>query len=133
LQLDQNRAVRFVLHCNQGANIITMHARLCWLRVDERLTASLLVFIRNMNILEIPNCLHNQLTHSTDTNTYPTRHATRDPFTVPRSRTYSRKHIVLYRAINAWNYLPSHIVNSKSGLKHKYSNTSQHNAGSSIM
>lgn len=43
---------------------------------EESLNASILVFIRNINVLEIPNGLHSQLTHSTDTHTYTTRHAT---------------------------------------------------------
>ena len=67
------------------------------------------IFIRN-NVLKIPNCLHSQLTHSADTHTYPTIHATRGLFTVPKSRTNSRKHTVLYRAIIAWDFLPSHIA-----------------------
>ena len=42
LQLAQNRAACFALHCNQRANIDTIHASLSWLIVEERLTASLL-------------------------------------------------------------------------------------------
>ena len=87
LQMAQNRAGDFVLNCNQKVDINNMHASLSWLRVEERLTASLLVFIRNINVLNIPNCLHSQLTHSSDTHTYPTSHATRGLFTVPKSRT----------------------------------------------
>ena len=67
LQLAQNRAARLALHCNQRANINTMHSSLYCLKVEERLTASLLVFIRNIDVLEITNCLHSQFTHSTDT------------------------------------------------------------------
>ena len=94
LQLAQNRAAHLALHCNQRVDINTMHASLSWLRVEERLTA-----------LKIPKfvswvCLH---THSSDTHTYPTRHATtRTLFTVPKSRTNSRRRTVLYRAIIAW-------------------------------
>ena len=47
LQLAQNRVARFALNCNQRADINTMHASLSWLRVEERLTASLL-FIRKV-------------------------------------------------------------------------------------
>ena len=117
-QLAQNRASRLALHCNQMADINTMHATLSWLRVEERLTASLL-FIRNITMLNIPNVLHSQFTHSSDTHNYPTRHASRGLFTVPKSRTNSRKFTVLYRAIIAWNSVPSHIaqMNSKHGLK----------------
>jgi hypothetical protein len=40
-------------------------------------------------------------------------------FIVPKSRTNSRKYTVLYRALIAWNFLPSHIaqINSKPGFK----------------
>ena len=47
LHLDQNRAARYALHCNQRADINTMHVSLSWLRVEERLTASLLI-VRNI-------------------------------------------------------------------------------------
>jgi hypothetical protein len=67
LQLAQNRVARLALHCNQRANINTMHSSLYCLKVEERLTASLLVFIRNIDVLEITSCLHSQFTHSTDT------------------------------------------------------------------
>jgi hypothetical protein len=84
LPLAQNRVARLALHCNQGANINTMHASLSWLTVEEILTETL--FIRNI-VLEIPKRLHRQLTHSTDTYTYPTMGL----FTVPRPRTNGRK------------------------------------------
>ena len=45
LQLAQNRAARLALHCNPRANINTMHASLSFVRVEERQTASLLVFM----------------------------------------------------------------------------------------
>ena len=114
----QNRAARLALHCNQRADINTMHASLSWLRVEERLTASLL-FIKNIHVLKIQKCLHSQFTHSSDTHTYPTRHVTRGLFTVPKSRTNSRKRTVLYRAIISWNSIASHIaqMNSKPGFE----------------
>jgi hypothetical protein len=55
LQLAQNRVVHLSLHCYQRANINTMHASLSWLKVEEQLTASLLVFLRNIYVLKIPN------------------------------------------------------------------------------
>ena len=60
LQLVQNRVAPLALHCNQKTDINTMHASLSWLRVKERLTAS-------HNVLKIPNCLHSQHTHSSNT------------------------------------------------------------------
>ena len=35
---------RLALHCNQRADIITMHTSLSWQRVEERLAASLLFY-----------------------------------------------------------------------------------------
>ena len=43
LQLAQNRVAPLALHCNQRADINTMYVSLSWLRVEERLTASLLL------------------------------------------------------------------------------------------
>ena len=78
LRLAQNRAGRLALHCDQRADINTMHASLSWLRVEERLTASLLVYIRN-NGLEIPNSLSSQLLHSTDTHTHTYTNISQSP------------------------------------------------------
>jgi hypothetical protein len=90
LQLAQNRAAHFALHCNQRADINTIDASFSWLRGEERRSASLLLFIRNINVLKIPNYLHSQLTHSSNTHTYPNRHATRGLFIVHKSRKDSR-------------------------------------------
>jgi hypothetical protein len=72
------------------------------LRVDKRLMCSLLVFMRNYTVMTILDCLHNQITYSSDTHTYPTRHATTGLFTVPKSQTNSRQSTVLYRVTVAW-------------------------------
>ena len=63
LQLAQNRAARLALHCWYKYYA----SSLPWLRVEERLTASLLLFVRNINVLKIPNCLHSQFTALTHT------------------------------------------------------------------
>jgi hypothetical protein len=68
-------------------------------RVEERFTASLLVFVRSTDVLKVPNCLFSQVTHSSKTQTYLTRHAIRGLFTVPKSRTEAGKCTVLYRAM----------------------------------
>ena len=72
---------------------------------DFHSKARLKLSIRNIYVLKIPNCLHSQLTHSTDTPTYPTRHATRGLFTVPKPRMNSRRRTVLYSAMIARNSL----------------------------
>ena len=50
LQLAQNRAARLAPGCTQRANINHMHVNLSWLKVEERLTSSLLVFIRGVDV-----------------------------------------------------------------------------------
>ena len=128
LQLAQNRAAHSALHCNQRADINTVHASFSWLKVEDRLTASLL-FIRNINVLKIPNCLHSQLTHSSETHTYPTRHATR-VFSQSPNPEQIQESVQYYIEPFAWNFLLSHTaqINSKPGIKNRQSNTSWYNA-----
>ena len=45
LQLAQNRAARLALGCTQRANTNHMNVNLSWLKVEEKLTSSLLVFM----------------------------------------------------------------------------------------
>jgi hypothetical protein len=71
LQLVQNKAVRLALKCTQRANINNMHVNLSWLKVEERLTSLLLVFVRSVDMLKAPWCLFKLLAHSSDTHTYP--------------------------------------------------------------
>ena len=54
LQLAQNRAAWLALKSTWGVNINDMH--LSWLKVEERLTSSLLVFIRSAEKLNVPSC-----------------------------------------------------------------------------
>ena len=63
LQLAQNRAARLALHCNQRADINTMHASLSWLRVEEWLTASETLMNWKSQIVCTVN-LHTGLTHT---------------------------------------------------------------------
>ena len=76
-----------------------VHRELTWLKVEERLTTSLLVFVRGIDMLNAPNYLFELLAHSLDTHAYSTRHATRGLFTVPKSRTDYRRHTVLQRTL----------------------------------
>ena len=56
-QLTQNRAVRLALKCTRRANINHMHVNISWLTVEERLTSSLLVFVRSVDMLNALSCL----------------------------------------------------------------------------
>jgi hypothetical protein len=64
LQLVQKKAARISLTYIYMVDKCQQHA---WLKVEERLTASLLVFVRGIDVLKVPNCLFNQLAHSSDT------------------------------------------------------------------
>jgi hypothetical protein len=50
LQLVQNKAEGISLRCTQRVNVSNMHVSLSWLRVEERLTTSLLVFVWGVDV-----------------------------------------------------------------------------------
>ena len=49
----QNRAAHIALRCTQRANVSNMHVSLSWHKVEERLTASLLVLVRGVDVLKV--------------------------------------------------------------------------------
>ena len=110
LQLAQNRAAPLALGCKQRANINNMHVNLSWLKGEESLTSSLLVFVRGTDMLKAPSCLFKQLAHSSDTHAYPTRHATRGLCPVPKSRTDYGRRTVLHRAMTTCNSIPQYYI-----------------------
>jgi hypothetical protein len=71
--------------------------------VEERLTSSLLVFVRGVDKLKVPS-----------THVYPTRHATRGLFTVPKSRTDYRR-----RAMTTWNFIPHQVADASNRIRFK--------------
>ena len=91
-----------------------MHVNLSWFKVEERMSSLLLVFVRGIDILNAPSYLFKLLAHGSDTHAYPTRHATRGLFTVPKSRTDYGRRTVLHRAMTTWNSIPHqvHVVDS---------------------
>ena len=123
--LAQNRAARFALNHIQMADINTMHASLSWLRVEERLTASFLIFIRivNVEIVCVVN-LHTALTHTLIPPDMPPGVFSQSP-----NPEQIQENIHYYKE-QLLNFLPSHIaqINSKPGLLNRSSNTSRHNA-----
>jgi hypothetical protein len=76
-----------------------MHDNLSWLKVEERLTSSLLVLMRGFDMLTAPSCLFELLAHSSDTHAYPTRQATRGLFTDPKSTTDYGRRTVLHGSL----------------------------------
>jgi hypothetical protein len=87
--------------------------------VEERLTSSLLVFVRGVDKLKIPSCLFKILADSADTHAYPTRHATIGLFTVSKSRTGYGRRTVLHRAMTTWNSIPHQVTDASSGIRFK--------------
>lgn len=119
LQLAQNRAARLALRCTLRSSVNNMHVRLSWMKVTDRLTASLLVFVRNINTLKYPNCLYKLLTPSSNIHAHHTRHVTRGRYTIPKARTQSMQRTVLYRAMVAWNSLPEQIAKAQTKASFK--------------
>ena len=119
MQLGKNRAAQLALGCTQRANINNMHVNLSWLKVEKRLTSSLLVFIRGVDKLKVLRCLFKIIAHSSDTHAYPTRHATRGLFTGPKSRTDYGRRTVLHRAMTTWNSIPHQVNDASSRIRFK--------------
>jgi hypothetical protein len=117
LQFAQNRAARLALGCTHRANINNMYVNLSWLKVEERFTSSLLVFMRGIDMLNAPSCLFELLSHSSDTHAYLTRHATRGLFRVPKSRTDYGSGTVLHRAMTTWNSIPHQETDASSKIR----------------
>ena len=72
LQLAQNKVACITLRCTRRESVSNMYVSLSWLKVEERLTASLFVFVRGIDVLKVPNCLFMQLAQSSDTRRYKT-------------------------------------------------------------
>ena len=113
LQLAQNRAARLALHCSVRSSVDAMHARLSWMRVDERLACSLILFLNNVYSSQKPVSLSLQLSPANERHGYNTRQALSGHFTFPLPRTNALKKTVMYRAIAYWNVLPSYVTNKK--------------------
>ena len=142
LQLAQNSAARLALKSTHRANINDMHVNLSQLKVEERLTSSLLVFVRGVDKLNVLSCLLKILAHGLDIHACPTRHATRGLFTVPKLRTDYGRCTVLHRAMTTWNSIPHHVTDESSriifkkqvkihlmeqrGLQHKHGHIHMH-------
>ena len=67
-------------------------------------------------MLNAPSCLSELLAHSSDTHAYPTRHATRGLFTVPKSRTDYGRHTVLHIAMTT---IPHQVTDASSKIRFK--------------
>ena len=116
-QIAQNKAARLALRCNIRSNTLLIHQNLSWLLVEQRLTASLAAFFRNICLNEKPKCLYNNIHYTRDRHRYNTRHVAMGRFTAPKPRTEAMKNTVMYRAMTFWNSLPVCITEIK-GKRH---------------
>ena len=121
IQLTQNRAARLALHCSFRTSIEKMHNELSWMKVNERLACSLILFFKNIYTLHKPFYLYSELLLACESHNYGTRHALRGAFTQPKPKSDALKKTVLYRAITYWNRLPKYLVliNSRIGFKNR--------------
>lgn len=114
LRLAQNKAAHLALNCTHRTNINNMHASLSWFRVEEKLTPCLLVFLRNICVLKMPNHLYNLFAYSSNRHAYPTRHATMSFFTEPKHKTDEMHRSVMCRAMSSWNAMLPEVTRAKS-------------------
>jgi hypothetical protein len=117
LQLAQNRAARLALKSTRRAHINDMHVNLSWLKVEERFTSTLHVFVRGVDKLNVPSCLFKILAHSSNIHAYPTRHATSGLFTMPKSRMDYGRRTVRHRAMTTWNSIPHQVTDASSRIR----------------
>ena len=106
IKLAQNRAVRLALKSTRRANINDMHVNLSWLKVEERLSSSLIVFLRRVDKLNV--CLN--YLHTTRT----PKHTPQD--ISPDVRTDYGRHTVLHRAMTTWNSSPHQVTDASSRI-----------------
>ncbi len=91
-----------------------MHCDLAWLKVEDRLTRSLLTLFRNITVSKQPNCLYSRITFSQDRHEHRTRQVSRGHVSIPLPRTNAMKRTAMYRAISQWNRLPYAITQAAS-------------------
>ena len=91
-----------------------MHVNHSWLKVEERLTSSLLVFMRGIDLLNAPSCLFELLAHSSDTHAYPTRHEVSSQSPSPEQTMEGAT--VLNRAMTTCNSIPHPVPHASSKI-----------------
>ena len=114
LQVAQNKAARIALNCSYRTSSTLMHNKLIWLDVKSKLHYILVTFIKNVIINKIPEVLYNKLTFFSNEHMYCTRQASEGRFRLPPCRTNVIKGTVLYRAMVAWNLLPSFLISDSN-------------------
>lgn len=114
LQLVQNKAARFALHCPYRTSIHSMHAGLQWLKVEDRMAAALLLSTWSLLQSKTPADQYSKLNNNLASHTYVTRRVTEGRFSLPKANTNFLRRTVGYRAMKSWNLLPTEIINVTS-------------------
>ncbi len=97
LQLVQNKAVRLYPY---GTNINSMHFNLKWLRVEDRIIASILLSTWKLLQFKTPLEQYNQLQSNVQSHEYATRRATEVRFLTS----------LIFRAMKSCNLLPLSLI-----------------------
>ncbi len=102
LQIAQNKAARLVLGCSSRSSVTSMHVYLNWLNVEKGLSTKQ---------IQNPIFIFDKIIHSSAVHMHSTRGASSRHMTLPRAKSNRMKKVVVYRAIKAWNCVPSGIRN----------------------
>ena len=110
LQIAQNKAARLALGCPYRTSIIYMHENLNWLMVEQKLSVSLLMLLRNIISTNKPSSLAQQF-EMTSEHGYNTRGAVSGKLrTKIAPKSNCLKLTGIYRSIELWNALPKNIL-----------------------
>lgn len=99
LQLVQNKASCLALHCSSGESFEGMHDALSWLKVEDRLLSSLLVFFRNICTLSKPKSLHSKILYIDYRHGHTTRQVTKGHVVEPTPTNCAMQRKVSYRLL----------------------------------
>ena len=116
LQLAQNRAARLALKCTWRANN-NMHVNLSWLKVEERLTSSLLVFVRSIDTFHALSCLLKTTSKQLGHTCIPHKTCHKRSLQSPSpEQTNGRRCTVLHRPMTTWNSIPHQVTDASSKM-----------------
>ena len=106
----QNKAARLVLGCSPRTSVAEMHERLTWLRVKDRLSANVLIYLHRIINTQTPKISYDNMIYCSNTNKYSNILLTL-PRPLPKSD--SMKLLVFFSSIAFWNSLPGEVCETK--------------------
>lgn len=121
----QNRTACLALLCSMRKGVDQMHCDLAWMKVEDRLTCSLLTLFRNKVVSKQPNCLYSKITFTLDRHEHRTRLVSRAHVSIPLPKSNAMKRTAMYRACSQWNRLPYAITQARSKESKKKKKTTK--------